>query len=157
MYKGEGAYKDRYDKATGRTISGAWTLPVFRATAVWNELYPLQKIYSLDRVKIVKLIVTGPQDIERIKHKFPEEYRLIHEKIFNSKNPEIAKAGLKVIAIPSSVSEVPAWIVDLIDYDITISDVVSSFKSVLDALKIESINVKTPNSKASIISSLISI
>ena len=157
QYKSEGAYKQKYDKETGRTISGAWTLPVFRAATVWNELYPLQKIYSLDRVKIVKLIVTCPADIDDIKDKHPKEYEMIHDKIFNSKSPEISKAGLKVIAIPSTLPEIPKWIIPLIDYDVTISDVVSSFKSVLDALKIEGINVKTPNGKANVVSSLISI
>lgn len=157
MYKGEGAYKSRYDKETGRTISGAWALPVFRATTIWNELYPMQKIYSLDRVKIAKLIVTCPADIERIKDKYPAEYKLIHDKLFNSKNPDILKAGLKVIAIPALVPVIPGWIVELIDYDVTISDVVSSFRSILDALKIEGVNMKTPNGKANIVSSLISI
>jgi hypothetical protein len=111
----------------------------------------------MDRVKVVKLVVSGSSDIERIKDKYPEEYKLIHDKIFNSRNPEIAKAGLKVIAIPSIVTEVPGWIVELIDYDVTISDVVSSFRSILDALKIEGVHVKTPNGKANIVSSLISI
>lgn len=157
MYKSAGAYKSVYDKETGRTISGAWKLPVFRATTIWNELHPMQKIYSLDRVKIVKLIVTGPADIERIKDKHPNEYKMIHDKIFNSKSPDIVKAGLKVIAIPSIVSQIPEWIIDLIDYDVTISDVVSSFRSIVDALKVEGISVKTPNGKANIVSSLISI
>ena len=156
-FKGEGAYKEKYDKDTGRTISGAWALPVFRAATVWNELNPLDKIYSLERVKIIKLIVTCPADIECIKSKYPDAYKLINDKIFNSNNPDIKKAGLKVIAIPSTLQKMPDWIIELIDYDVTISDVISSFRSVLDALKIEGINVKTPNGKANVISSLISI
>ena len=67
------------------------------------------------------------------------------------------KYGLKVIAIPSNVKQIPEWIIGLIDYDVIISDVIGSFRSVLDALKIEEINLRTPNGKANITSSLISI
>lgn len=157
MYKAEGAYKTRFDKKLGKTVSGAWSLPVFRATSIWNELYPLNKIYSMDRVKIIKLIVTGPEDVSILKDKYPNEYNLIMNKIFNSPNPDISKAGLKVIAIPSTVPQIPEWIVELIDYDVVISDVMSSFKSVVDVFGTEVINIKTPNGKANIISSLIAI
>lgn len=157
MYKAEDAYKKLKDE-NGRVIgSQAWSLPVFRGSSIWNELYPDKKIYSLDRVRLIKLTVTSPTDIESIKDKYPEEYRMIMDKVFKSNNMDIAKAGLKVIAIPNSVKSIPEWIIDLIDYDVIISDVISSFKSVLDALKIEDIDFKTANGKANITSCLISI
>lgn len=157
MYKSEGAYKTRYDKKSGNTVSGAWSLPVFRAAAIWNELYPNQKIYTMDRVKMIKLIVTSPSDLKKIEQKYPDEYKLVMDKIFNSHNPDIAKAGLKVIALPSTVGQIPKWIIELIDYDVVISDVMSSFKSIINAFRSEIINIKTPNGKANMISSLISI
>lgn len=157
MYKAEEAYKKIKDES-GKVIgTKAWSLPVFRGSAVWNELYPDQKIYSLDRVRLIKLTVTGLADLERIKSTYPSEYNMVLNRIFKSGNPQIAKAGLKVIAIPSSVKVVPDWIIGLIDYDVIISDVISSFRSVLDALKIEDINFKTPSGKANITSCLISI
>lgn len=157
MYKAEEGYSKIKD-ANGKVIgTKAWSLPVFRGSAVWNEIYPAQRIYSLDRVKIVKLSVTGPQDLERIKKKFPKEYKLVIDKVFNSQNPEIQKAGLKVICIPASVTTVPDWIVELINYDITVSDVIASFRSVLEALKIEEIYFKTPNGNANVTSCLISL
>lgn len=157
MYKAEEAYKKIRDK-DGRVVgSQAWSLPVFRGSSVWNELYPDRKIYSLDRVKLIKLTVVGPLDIERIKDKYPEEYQMVMDKIFRSNKSDIVNAGLKVIAIPNSLKSIPEWIVDLIDYDVIISDVISSFKSVLDALKLENIDFKTANGKASITSCLISI
>lgn len=147
MYKAEGAYKK--DKA--------WSLPVFRGSAVWNELYPDKRIYSLDRVKILKLTVTSINDLDKIKNKYPNEYKMVIDKIYNSTNPAIIKSGLKVIAIPSSVKKIPEWLLDLIDYDVIISDVISSFRSVLDALKIEEMYFKTPNGNANITSCLISL
>lgn len=157
MYKAEEAYMKIKDD-DGRVIgSKAWSLPVFRGSAVWNELYPDKKIYSLDRVRLIKLTVTGLTDLETIKNKYPKEYNMVLNRVFKSDNSDIVKAGLKVIAIPNSVKEIPAWIIDLIDYDLIISDVISSFKSVLDALKIEDIDFKTANGKANVTSCLISI
>ena len=46
---------------------------------------------------------------------------------------------------------------DLIDYDIIVSDVISSFRSVLDALNLEEIYFKTPNGNANLTSCLISL
>lgn len=157
MYKAKEAYKMKIDNKTGNMVSHAWSLPVFRAVAVWNELYPDKKIYSLDRVKILKLTVTGLHDIEKIKDKYPEEYNLVFNKIFNASDPDILKCGLKVIALPTSVKEIPEWLIPLIDYDLIISDVISSFRSVIDALNIEDINFKTVNGKANLTSCLISI
>lgn len=156
-YKSEGAYKKVKNKETGMEESRAWSIPVFRAAQIWNELYPQQKIYSLDKVKIVKLMVTGLSDLEVIKQRYPDDYKLISDKIFHSNQRELVAAGLKVIAIPSTVEKIPDWLIPLIDYDVIISDVIASFRSVLEALKIEEINLKTPNGKAGIISSLISI
>lgn len=156
-YKAESAYKQIKD-SNGRVIgSKAWSLPVFRGAAVWNELYPSQKIYSLDRVKIIKLTVTKMEDLERIKDIYPEEYNMVISKIYHSEKQEIQNCGFKVIAIPNNIRKIPDWILPLIDYDIIISDVISSFRSVLDALNIEEMYFKTPNGDANITSCLISI
>lgn len=157
MYKAEEAYKQIKDE-NGKVVgSKAWSLPVFRGAAVWNELYPDQKIYSLDRVKIIKLTVTSIQNLDKIKDRYPNEYNLVLNKIYMSNKPEIQKAGLKVIAIPNNVKQIPEWLLDFIDYDVIISDVISSFRSVLDALKIEEMYFKTPNGNANVTSCLISL
>ena len=156
-YKAEEAYKERVNKKTGEVTSGSWFLQVFRAASIWNEIYPHQKIYSLDRVKIAKLIVTGLTDLEGTKKNHPKEYQLIKNKIFGSSNSEIVKAGMKVIAIPGTVKQMPDWIIDLLDYDVIISDIIGSFRSVWETLKIEGLSLKTPHGKANITSSLISV
>ena len=167
-YKNEGAYQKSQVKGedgkplidamgTEVTVSGGWRIPVFRGVTAWNELNPSQKIYQYERVSLIKLIVTSVMDLDKIKDNHHNEYKLIIEKIFSSSNPDLQKAGLKVIAIPTTVKQIPDWIIDLIDYDAIISDVIGSFKSVLEALKIEGISIKTPHGKANVVSSLISI
>jgi hypothetical protein len=157
MFKAENAYKDIKDKEGNVIRSQAWSLPVFRGAMVWNEIYPENKIYSLDRVNIAKLAVTDMQSLERIRYKYPDDYDRIVKGVFNSDDPRIRKAGLKVISIPAYITKLPDWIVELLDYDITISDTISSFRSVLDALHIEDFKFKTPNGDASIVSCMISL
>lgn len=158
QFKAEGAYKAIKD-ANGNVIgTKAWSIQVFRGAMVWNELYPDKKIYSLDRVKLVKLIVNSIDDLDVIKDSFPDEYNMVVKRIFNSSNENIARSGLKVISIPMNMQELPAWLLPLIDRDIIVSDVISSFRSVLDALKYENISFKTQGGgKASLVSGLISL
>ena len=152
--EGYSKLKDKSGKVIGTT---AWSLPVFRGAEIWNILNPDKQINSLDRVSIVKLTVTNVSDLDKIKDRYPKEYNDVVTKIFASDNPNIAKAGLKVICIPNSVHQIPDWIIPLIDYDVIISDVISSFKSVLDSLGLEMIEFKTPNGKANVTSCLISL
>jgi hypothetical protein len=157
QYKPQEGYSKIKD-ANGNVIgSKAWSLPVFRGSEVWNILNPDKQINSLDRVSIIKLTVTSINDLDKIKDKFPNEYNEIITKIYSSDDPNIIKAGLKVICIPNTVYQIPDWIIPLIDYDVIISDVISSFRSVLDSLKLEAMEFKTPNGKANLTSCLISL
>ena len=148
QFKAESGYKN---------VAKAWSLPVFKGSVVWNEIYPNKKVYSLDRVHIVKTTVTSITDLEKIKDKFPKDYENVCRVIFNSSRPEIAKAGIKYICVPVSVKKVPDWILPLIDTGLIISDTVSVFRSILEALQVEEMGFKTPNGNASITSCLISI
>lgn len=145
QYKSAEGYKDE---------TKAWSLPVYKGAAVWNELYPDKKIYSLDRVRIVKLTVNGLTDLECIKSKYPDMYNIVVQKIFINPNALIKNAGLKVICIPNSVHELPEWIIPLVDSDAIISDMISSFRSVLEALNIEEVPL---NTNVSMTSGLISL
>ena len=147
-YKDAKGYKD---------INKAWQLQVYRGATIWNELYPKNSISSLDRVKLIKLAVKDPSDIEIIKKIDPEIYDKIHTKIFNSLNENIAKSGISVIAVPLSVKTLPAWLTPLVDTDITVSNVMSSFGSVFRVLNFESCRFNTKNDKAVLYSPIIAI
>lgn len=137
--------------------SKPWSIQVFKGTTVWNLLYPDNKINSLDRVNILKLIVSKPEDLDIIKNEYPKEYNTVLDKIYNSEIPELRKAGFKLIAIPNNVKKIPDWLIPLVDRDIIVSDVISSFRSILDALNIEEVYFKTPNGNASLNSCLIAL
>ena len=148
QFKSENGYKD---------VAKAWSLPVFRGACCWNELFEDKKIYSLDRVFLLKLAVSGISDLEKIKDRYPDEYNKAVSKIFLSPRPEIAKSGMAYICIPNSVKSIPEWLIPLINKEQIISDTISVFRSILDALNIEEMTFKTPNGNASITSCLISI
>ena len=148
VYKDAKGYKNADD---------AWRLQVYRGVAVWNELYPLNKIYSLDRVKIIKLKVKNQTDLNQIRSIDPQIYDDILTKIFNSLNPSLVKAGLEVIAVPLSLKKLPPWLIQLVDKEITISDIMSSFGSVFRVLQIETTRVNTVNNKAVLYTPIIAI
>ena len=155
-YKSEDAYKKKMDKH-GKMSSIAWQLPVFRGVCVWNELHPNDRIYSLDRVFIIKSIVQKEEDLEVLRQTYPDMYDLIKKQIFQNPDVRIRNGGMKVICIPQNMDKIPEWILPIIDYNITISDIMASFGSIIDTLGIDKIKVNTPNGKAEVISSLIAI
>ncbi len=156
-YKPEDAYKKVFDKESGLEISGAWRIPVFRAVTIWNTLNPMNKIYSMDKVKLVKLNIKDINDLDDMQNTNKEMYDNIRHCIFESDRREIRKAGMKIIALPSTMETIPEWLIPYIDYDIIVSDVVASYRSVIEALDIETLPFKTVNGKGAMVSSLISI
>ena len=148
QYKSIEGYKD---------ANKAWGLPVFKGSAVWNAIYPDKKIYSLDRVRIIKLAVNGLSDLEVIKYKYPKEYNEVASKLFINPTSDMKRCGFKNICIPNSVKEVPEWIIPLVDDKAIISDMISSFKSVLEALHLEDVQFNTNNGNGSLTSALISL
>lgn len=155
-YKSETAYKNTVDK-NGVVKNGAWTQQVYRGSVIWNIFYPLDKIYALDRVKIIKTTITSPSDLEIIKDRYPEEYNTALTKVFMSDDINIRNSGMKVICIPATLEKTPEWIIPFINYDVTISDIMSSFKSVTESLRIEMMAFQTPNGKANKMTALVSL
>jgi len=80
-FKTEEAYTKRLDEKTGQYISFGWCRPEFRGAVVWNELYPEQRIYNLDRVKLIKLIVNKPEDLEVIRESHKDIYEQLLIKV----------------------------------------------------------------------------
>lgn len=102
-----------------------------RGVIGWNLLYPNNNIEFPSKVSILKLKIFKPEDIKDLEKTHPREYNIIIEDIFGNREPEIAKKGLQVIAIPSN-STIPEWLMDYIDYDAMVNTIVGQFKGVLD-------------------------
>ena len=135
-----------------------WTQQSFKASVVWNAIYEEKKIYPLDRISLLKTTITGIQDIEPLKTTYPEIYNRIVANIFMAHNePRLRETGLKLIAIPNTEKTIPEWLIPYIDYDLIISDTMSSFRSILTALRLPDIKYKTPNGKASKVSGIIEL
>ena len=135
-----------------------WTQQAFKGAMVWNAIYEDNQIYPLDRISILKTTISDLSDLEDLKLSHPDIYNKIVSNIFMSTNdPELRRAGMKIVAIPNTEKQIPEWLIPYIDYDLIISDTIASFKSILKALGIEEINFKTPNGKASITSGIISM
>ena len=157
QFKAAAAYSNVTDEFGNAIGSKAWSLPVYRGSIAWNELFPTRKINSLDRVKVVKTVIQQPRDLEILRDRFPEDYRIIQRKIYNNPNGYIQNSGLKYICVPNSATELPPWMVAIIDKDVIVSDIMASFRSVLEALSIEPVIFKTPSGKANLPSAMIAV
>lgn len=140
-----------------KSAEKAWSLPVFKGSMVWNELYPDQKINVLDNVRILKTTIKNANDVAKLKYNYPEAYDMVMGKVFLSPNKLIQDAGLRYVCIPQNVPTIPDWLVFIADADLIVSDIIASFRSILDALDIEPISFKTPNGNASLTSCLIAL
>ena len=158
LTRGEMIYLKTVGFKTEKAYANPWQLQVFKAVMVWNEVMPIdQRIYSLNKVKLAKLIVNGPEDLDVIRDTYPKEYQSAIVNVFNSRIPELAKAGMKTIAIPATLSAIPGWIIPLIDYRAIISDICNSFRSVLDSFAISEIQEKVASGRSPVTTGLISI
>ena len=140
-----------------KSVEKAWSLPVFKGAMVWNELYPEQKINVLDNVRILKTTVKDANGAAVLKYDYPDAYNTVMGKIFLSPNKAIQNAGLRYVCIPQNVQTIPDWLISIADADLIVSDIIGSFRSILDALDVEPISFKTPNGNATLTSCLIAL
>ncbi len=119
-----------------------------RAVFAWNFIYPDKMIELPTKVKLVKLNIFSPGDMSNLKITHPDIYDIIMDKIFNDttgffvtrkfdkkKHDEVTKVkGLQCIAIPMNET-IPDWLFPYIDYNTMVNNIMSSFKSVMELLK----------------------
>jgi uncharacterized protein with HEPN domain len=121
------AYKDPY-KEQG-----------VRGVIAWNYLFPDTSIQLPEKIDIIKVKMTTPEEIEPLKDIDEEAYNRLMKHIFNGKNKKLAEKGVQIIAIPRNVESVPEWLLPFIDYDTIVNDNISRFYSVLESLGVETI------------------
>ena len=110
--------KCRFSGMTGYK-TGIYQNNAGRSCLIWNLLNPTKKINRLDYCYVFNTTLYSEQSILPLKTTYPEVYQQLMEKVFHNKDmPELAKYGLKSIAIPisASVTKLPEWLVPYIDY-----------------------------------------
>lgn len=104
------------------------------ATLAWNALYPDSPIQLPAKIDIVKVNLNTLEKIEKLKNVDNVIYNNAINNIVNSKNSQISKKLLYVIAIPKNIERIPEWIIPFIDYDTISGNVLEKFYPVLDSL-----------------------
>lgn len=124
-----GAYKEPYREQGVRAI------------LAWNYLYPNRSIELPEKIDIVKTTLTNEEELEKLKKIDPDKYEIIKKHIFNNPEKKISSKGMSVIALPKNIDAIPEWLMPFIDYETIITDNLSKFNSVLEALGIETMKV----------------
>lgn len=167
LNKGYTEYLKPFQYKEGSAYKNPWSTQVYRATALWNAMYPDNQIFSLDSVNLVKLDAITINDFNIIKEKYPDDYDRILSALdtlendkkvyFVNSTQKIPSTILNIIAVPSNVKILPEWIRELIDYQTIISDTVNSFRSVLNAFRIVEPKIKTKNGSIIVTTPLIQL
>lgn len=109
-----------------------YKMPVVRGMLVWNEVYPTNQINPPEKVKLIKMKIFNENCLSLMKDKYPEVHDILLDKIFHNSNNKISSKGVKYIAIPGNITEIPQWIRDWADTTTIINDIIGQFKSVLE-------------------------
>ena len=123
-------------------------------------LNPDNQIETPSKVKLLKLKLFNESDLDIIRDRFPNEAKIISEKIFNdttgvfvkrkydkAKGKETIKQhGCSILAIPLH-TPIPDWCLDLVDHDTIVNNILSSFKGVTEIFGIKSATVGKSNDK----------
>lgn len=133
-----------------------------RGVLAWNILYPDDMIEVPSKVKMVKLNIFTPHDIDKLQRTNMELYNTIMSEIFDDKTGifvsrttkktkngdlkcDVKSRGMQVLAIPAH-ELIPEWALEFIDYKTMVNNALSPYRPVLEVLGIPSASVgKTIN------------
>lgn len=128
--KDAGAYKDPYTQAS------------FRAVIAWNTIYgdtdPIV-VSGSTNINMFKLKAETLESIVWLYDEYPEIYEKLKTEIFDDE--KLGKYGIKYMAFPKSLKEIPKWIIPLIDVDTIIKDNISVFLPILNSVGIKTMAV----------------
>lgn len=109
-----------------------------RGTLVWNALNPDSPIQPQEKVNLIKIKHSTPEDLEMIED---EEIRnVIQEAVFDV--PEMAHYGFVVFCMPKTEEQIPEWLVPMIDMTTMISDNMKSALPILESVGVKVMEVR---------------
>ena len=132
-----------------------------KASVVWNYVkdssLPALDINERNSINVAKIIL-DKHSLNLLKNKFPDKYEKFSElldkhntnDLCGSPIKEIFKSGITGIAIPDSITDIPDWIKEIIDYKTIIDDNISGFP-------LSSVGISQMDSKALSYSNIIKI
>ena len=109
-----------------------------KTSLIWNYVkdsnYPAIDINERNSITVAKILL-DKYSMNNLKEKFPDKYEKFSELLDrNNTNilcgeqiKNIFKSGINGIAIPESITDIPDWIKEIIDYKTIIDDNISGF------------------------------
>lgn len=135
------------------------TIEAVRAVLIWNALEPEEVIVPPEKINMIQLNCTDPNDprLLKMKEDYPDKYNIIMKTVFNyGVNPEdvkvdISRFGFSCIALPKGIERIPDYIRPFIDYRGMVNYNMSPGFVILESLGIQCEEVKTVKYKSNII------
>jgi hypothetical protein len=111
-----------------------------RAALVWNAVNPNSPITFPAQINMVKLTSDSIDKIAPLYKNNKELYQTLKAKIFDDES--LGKYGLTYFAMPKGETELPSWVIPLVDVDTIIQDNLKNFLPILNSIGIKTINIK---------------
>jgi hypothetical protein len=109
-----------------------------RGTLVWNAMNPESPIQPQEKVNLVKIKLSTPEDLEMIED---EEVRsVIQSTVFDV--PEMAHYGFGIFCMPKSEELIPEWLIPMIDLTTMVSDNMKSALPILQSVGVKVMEVR---------------
>jgi hypothetical protein len=109
-----------------------------RGTLVWNAMNPESPIQPQEKVNLVKIKLSTPEDLEMIED---EEVRsVIQSTVFDV--PEMAHDGFGIFCMPKSEELIPEWLIPMIDLTTMVSDNMKSALPILQSVGVKVMEVR---------------
>jgi len=110
----------------------------FKATVIWNTLYPEEEIILPNSVNLIKINIKSAKDIAKV----ALSDRAMFDKILELLQDPKMKTGITQIAIPLDLEEIPEWILDNMDIETMVNKYMVLVQPILQGLGIKSIYKK---------------
>jgi hypothetical protein len=146
----ETKYLPLYRVAVAEAYKDPISMQQYRATTIWNTLYPEYKVLVPDTIYLLSLNIIEPSDIIDLKDIEPEIYTKLCD-ILES-GSKLSEYKIRHLAIPQGM-DIPEWCKPYIDTDDLLNKIIGPFKGVVDALGLttlicgKDIRVKNENGK----------
>lgn len=133
LLKGERKYLLRQNCKVPKAYANPMSQGSVKGPLLWNIIYPENEIMIPDKLDTLIIKIHSEKDLDVIKDKFPREYDILVNDVFNGPIKEFHQ-DLTYLALPNNGEPIPEFVRPFIDIDKIISRNIGTFLPVEEAL-----------------------
>ena len=134
------------------TYKEPYSIMSFRATMIWNKLFPNQEIHLPTKVNVIKLNLNSYQEFKNYNESHNNIFDEYDERIKDIfEDEKLIKEDRNCIAIPKNIKNIPNIIIPFIKISDMVNTNIKSGMILLDSIGCKNITIKTNNIPSNIV------